>query len=355
MPKFRYVEKVGIILPPAPTPWEMHRTLVCLVACTYAPSQLPLDSAQVDQPDNIQDFCSATDPRTVPVAIVATPEAGERPYLDVLEPAQTSIDVQVYLMGYGGILDQLLAKARAGVTVRVILDRAKIDTNQKYYDMLVAAGAEVKWSDPRFVFQHSKFILVDNKVFVISTGNFSKTYSIELERNFVATVRDPADVADLVTLFETDWQAGTLAMPCTRLVVSPINARERILDLIASAQSTLEIESMQFGDSAVREAVKQRVMAGVSVRALLADANWITANTYAADYLETLGVPVKWIPHLHTKVVVADGAHAYVGSENLSTNSLDNNREVGVIVTDTSSTAPLMTTFETDWAAGTSF
>ena len=142
-----------------------------------------------------------------PIAVVATPEAGEQPYLDALAAAQTSIDVEIYLMGYGGILDQLEAKARAGVAVRVILDQSKIDTNQKYFDVLAAAGAEVKWSDPRFVYQHSKFILVDGQVAVISTGNYSKTYSIELERNFVATDRDPADLADLAALFEADWQA----------------------------------------------------------------------------------------------------------------------------------------------------
>ena len=63
----------------------------------------------------------------------------------------------------------------------------------------------------------------------------------------------------------------------------------------------------------------------------------------------------RWIPHLHTKVIVADGALAYLGSENLSGTSLDHNREVGVIVTDPVSIMPLATTFETDWAAGTAF
>jgi phosphatidylserine/phosphatidylglycerophosphate/cardiolipin synthase-like enzyme len=330
--------------------------LVCLVACAKPAGAPPGVDSQVTVPDSDQpDFCNATDPRPEPIAVAPTPEAGEQPYLDVLATAQHSIEVEVYLMGYGGILDQLLAKAQAGVNVRVILDRSKSDTNQKYFDMLVAANAQVKWSDPRFVYQHSKFILVDDKAVLISTGNFSKSYSIELERNFVATDHDPADIADVAALFEADWQASTLTMPCTRLIVAPINARARILALIESAQSTLTIESMQFGDPAVREAVKARVLAGVEVRALIADANWISANTYAAAFLKDLNVEVKWIPHLHTKVIVADGARAYLGSENLSTNSLDNNRELGVIVTDATSVAPLTTTFETDWAAGTSF
>ncbi|HEY5923763.1 MAG TPA: phospholipase D-like domain-containing protein [Kofleriaceae bacterium] len=328
-------------------------------ACTRSsdPADVTPDGKADGTDADTRDFCNATDPRDVPIEVVATPEAGEAPYLSALEDAQTSIDLQVYLMGYGGILDQLEAKAQTGVAVRVILDRAKIDTNQKYFDQLTLAGVQVKWSDDFFVFQHSKFFIVDGEVAVISTGNYSKSFSIERERNHVATDRDPADLADLRAMFEADWAGtgSTFKMPCTRLIVAPINARERIIDLIESAQSTLEIESMQFADPAVREAVKARALAGVATRVMLADANWITANAYAAQFLEDLSVPVKWMPHMHTKVIVVDGARAYLGSENLSSNSLDNNREVGVIVTDPSELAPLTATFETDWAAGTAF
>lgn len=301
------------------------------------------------------DYCNATDPREAAIVVSPTPESGEAPYVNALATATSSIDVAVYLMGYGGILDTLKSKAQAGVKVRVILDEGKKDTNQKYFDQLVAAGAEVKWSDPKFSYFHAKFFVVDNKVAVFSTGNYSKSYSIDLERNFAATDSDPADVDDLVTLFEADWKAEAPVMTCTRMVVSPINARQRILDVINGAKQTLEIESMQFADYGVRNAVKARIEAGVQVRALLADANWIDANASAATFLKGLGVTVKWIPHLHTKVMVADGKVAYVGSENFSQTSLDKNREVGAILVEESSIAPLRTTFEKDWAVGTEF
>ena len=306
-------------------------------------------------PAPVDDYCNATDPRTVPIAIAATPEAGEAPYLEALAGAQTSIDVAIYLMGSGGILDQLEAKARAGVAVRVILDQHKIATNQKYYDRLVAAGAQAKWSSPEFAFFHAKFFVVDRAAAVMSTGNYSKSFSIELERNFVATDRDPADVADLGALFEADWTGQAAILPCTRMVIAPINARDRILAVIASANTTLEIESMQFADPGVRDAVRARAAAGVRVRALLADPDWIDANADAAGFLAGLGVPVKHIPHLHTKAIVADGTVAYVGSENLSYTSLESNREVGVVVVESYSVAPVTTTFELDWAAGVDF
>ena len=331
--------------------------LALVASCT--PAAHPGSTAEVDAPleadaaPALPDFCNATDPRAVPVTVVATPEAGEQPYIDALAQARTKIRVEIYEMGYGAILDQLVAKLGAGVAVEIIFDQSAKSVNQKYYDQLAAAGAQVKWSDPAFMYQHAKFIVVDDVTSVMSTGNFSRTYSILLERNFVATDSDRADVADLIALFDADWQGVAPAMACTRLVIAPINARARILDVIDGATSTLTIESMQFADTAVREAVKARVAAGVAVRVMIADTAWVTSNTSAVAFLKGLGLTVKSIPHLHTKVIVADGTAAYLGSENLSQTSLDHNREVGLIVTDAASIAPLATTFEADWAAGT--
>jgi len=297
--------------------------------------------------------CEATSPRSVATAVYALPEAGEQPFLETLGRAQSSIRVMVYLMGYGGILDALQAKARAGVTVQVILDQGKTDTNQKYYDLLTAAGAAVRWSDPQFPYMHAKTIVVDGVEAVVSTGNFSKTYSIDLERNFVARVADPDDVATLVALFDADWDRLTPALDCTRLLVSPINARERLLALIDSATTTLIIESMQFADAEVRSHVAARQAAGVAVRAILADAAWIDANVEGAAYLAARGIEARSIPHCHVKALVADGVRAYLGSENLSQTSLSRNREVGLVVTEPDAVRVVTDTFERDWAVGT--
>jgi hypothetical protein len=96
---------------------------LCLLvgACGASASPVQGDDVEVDgstivDATPLQDFCNATDPRTVPVTIAATPEAGEAPYLEALAGAQHSISVEIYLMGYGGILDQLVAKAQATLT-----------------------------------------------------------------------------------------------------------------------------------------------------------------------------------------------------------------------------------------------
>jgi phosphatidylserine/phosphatidylglycerophosphate/cardiolipin synthase-like enzyme len=53
---------------------------------------------------------------------------------------------------------------------------------------------------------------------------------------------------------------------------------------------------------------------------------------------------------MHAKIIIVDGRIAFVGSENISAQSLDQNRELGIIVSDSSVLDKLQTTFQSDWA-----
>jgi phosphatidylserine/phosphatidylglycerophosphate/cardiolipin synthase-like enzyme len=300
--------------------------------------------------------CAATDLRCPSVAMFAEPDALEAPFVEVISKADHSIRVMIYLMGYGGILDALKAKATEGKSVRVILDQGQKSINQKYFDALVAAGAEVKWSDPKFSYMHAKTFVVDEKAMVVSTGNYLQS-NLQSERNYVMQDRDADDVASMVALFDADWQQTEPDLSCTRLVVSPVNARDRLEALIKGANSTLLVESMQLADDGVRNAIAARKAAGVDVRVILADPAWIDANTDAAAFLASNGIPARYLksPKVHVKSIVADQARVYAGSVNLSWTSLTKNREVGLIESDPAAVKVVSDTFEADWAVATPF
>ena len=320
---------------------------------------LPADAAALDTGTDAgppPDVCDPLAPRAVPARVYALPEAGEAPYVDVLQTATTDIRVTAYLMGYGVILDTLTAKAKAGVTVRVILDQGQ-DANKKYYEALTQAGIECKWSDPKFSYYHPKFMVVDGARATVSTGNYSKAYSVEKERNFVAQIDDPSDVADLITIFDADWAGTAPNVDCTRLLVSPDNSKERLLAFIDSAQTSIDIESMQLAEKDMRDHIAKRKAAGVAVRAVLAAPSWIDANADAAKFLASHGIEARWMskPGVHVKAIVVDGTRAYLGSQNFSWTSLTKNREVGVLLTEPDAVKVMSTTFEKDWAASTKF
>jgi phosphatidylserine/phosphatidylglycerophosphate/cardiolipin synthase-like enzyme len=351
----------------------MKRTLAlaysiswALAGCTADNVQPPTDDTgpadmatnpEVDLSGYTLPSCNDTDPRASAVEMSVLPDDGEAVYVNVLSRAQKSIRMMIYEMGFGGVYDTVIAKAKAGVQVQVIFDQAQKSVNQKYSDAFAAAGAQVLWSDPSFTYMHAKTFVVDDKEAVISTGNFSKKYSVDIERNFVAHITDAADVATMVSLFEADWNRRSPDLSCTRLIVSPVNSNQRVLDFIYSAKTSLDIEQMQFADTDVRLAVAQRKQAGVTVRAILAAPSWITANTDAANFLKGQNIPVKWMtnPNVHVKALVVDGTWVYVGSENLSWTSLNNNREVGLLTSDAAAVKVVTDTFSHDWGAATDF
>lgn len=301
--------------------------------------------------------CKETDPRSVPITIATLPDEGEAPFVDAIQSATQSIHVMVYQMGYGGILDAITAKAKAGIDVKVILDGVtQKSVNDKYKTALEAAGAQVHWSDPQFSYMHAKVIVIDDARAIVSTGNYLKSFLLK-ERNFAADDRDPQDVADLSALFDADWAQKAPDLSCTRLIVSPVNAKSRIVSLIQSAQKSVLVESMQLADYQVRDALAQKRASGVDVRVLVAAPSWIDANMDAGTVMKSKNVDIRWLdaPSVHVKAIVIDSDRAYMGSENLSSTSLTKNREVGLVVTDLPAVTEMKQTMEADFAKGTSF
>jgi phosphatidylserine/phosphatidylglycerophosphate/cardiolipin synthase-like enzyme len=355
-------------------PWKLIAPLLALAGCSSsadgasdggaAASEAghtavdagPSDAAQDAHPESAAPACNATDARSTPLTMSVQPDDGEQPFVDALTPAKASIRVMIYDLATSQILTLLEQKAMAGVKVQAILDQTQMEFDQAAYTALQAAGAQVQWSNPKFAFTHAKTIVVDEKVGVISSGNFDDA-DIMGNRDYTMFDTDPQDVADLVKIFDSDWANVTPDLSCTRLVVSPVNSRARILAVINSAQKTLDIESLEFGDSQVQAAVTAKQKAGVTVRLLLSDPGFYSGITTAVSQMTRAGVTPRDLvmPNLHLKWICADGTSAYVGSENLSSNSLDNNREVGLVTSQPDIIATMEKTFSADWASSTSY
>ena len=105
--------------------------------------------------------------------------------------------------------------------------------------------------------------------------------------------------------------------------------------------------------AAIEDALAAAARRGVTVRVVMtADSEYTSAlRSLAAD-----GVRVRLYPdsatalYIHAKLVLADGARAFVGSQNFSTASLEYNRELGVVTTQAAVIAPLEATFNGDFA-----
>lgn len=147
-------------------------------------------------------------------------------------------------------------------------------------------------------------------------------------------------------LFRADWDRLPVALHDANLLISPSNARHKLLTMIAAARRELDVYEEEIADSGVERALIGAHKRRVRVRFLLA---W-GASPKDALLLARSGVEVRELrsPYVHAKLVEVDGREAFVGSENLSAISLDRNRELGVLIRGPQ-LARMVQTFDADW------
>jgi phosphatidylserine/phosphatidylglycerophosphate/cardiolipin synthase-like enzyme len=268
-----------------------------------------------------------------------------------IDSAQSTLEVASYQLSRANVVSAIIDAHQRGVKTRVMVDGDQY-VNGKSKQQMLAAGVEVKNAPAEFEHGHAKLVIVDGVRATILSGNLND-YTMVTERNYGVIDTAWDDVADVRAIFERDWSGAALDLACTRLIVSPENARERIGGLIEGAKQKLDLSVMYISDKDTKAAVKARAAAGVPTRVLLAHPGWIEENAQTAQELQAAGIPAKYMGNLdlHAKLVIADGV-AYVGSTNMSWTSIEKNREVGVFVTEPGPAAKIQAQFEQDWGGG---
>ncbi|MFD4509545.1 phospholipase D-like domain-containing protein [Streptomyces sp. NPDC058457] len=282
---------------------------------------------------------------------------------DFINSATSSLDMTMYELEDTTAVNDLIALKNKGVTVRVVLDQAHKSANNSAYTSLTNAGVGVAWSSTSFVYTHQKTITVDATKSLVLTGNLTSQY-YSTGRDYGVFTDDTRDVAAIEKVFNADY-AGTSITPTDgdHLLWSPTDSRSRLLTVINAATKTLDVEELEFSDSTVVNAIVARAKAGVKVRVVLE-----TPADYSSEVssIKSAGGTVVGYSdpngfYIHAKAMVADYGlstqEVEAGSMNISSNSLSNNRELGIILTGTgvaqSVATTVETTFNSDYSGGT--
>ena len=174
-------------------------------------------------------------------------------------------------------------------------------------------------------------------------------------RKLVAVLPDlnQQDVQAVASIFDADWNRSTVQFNDSNLVVSPVNSRNVFVSLINNAHKTLLIEAEEMQDSSIEQALVNAAGHGVQVQVILpAPSGSSDSNSAGIQTIKQGGVQVKEDTklYMHAKMMVIDGQTGFVGSENISTASLDRNRELGIIIADQNVLTKLQQTFQQDWS-----
>lgn len=295
------------------------------------------------------------------VQVFVEPDAGESAITDAINAAQKSVWVEIYLLSDRRVIRALEDAANRGIDVRVMLEPHPFGSGgspTRTIDELNAAGIKAQATSPDFTLTHEKGMIIDSKAAYIMTSNFTRSalggYSNGLNnREYDIVDTNAQDVQAIIAIFNADWNHTTASFSDSNLVVSPVNSRADFTNLINSAHHTLLIEAEEMNDSAIEQTITSAAQRGVHVQVILPAPRSSSgdSNSQGITTIKQGGVQVREDSHLymHAKIIVVDGQEAFIGSENISAQSLDQNRELGIIVSDQGVLNTLQQTFQQDW------
>ncbi len=289
--------------------------------------------------------------------------------------------------------DLLIEKARAGVTVRLIVDGAgSSHLNDKFLRPLREAGAEVAWFNPvsvrwirtrRVDFRsHRKIVVCDGTVGFTGGMNIADYHTAELGPAYWRDTHvrlEGSVVLTLQRIFIEDWLFVTENLPVDTTALFPIrdasqSPARHIVQIVASGpdHASMTIHLTYFTaitratsrvwlttpyfvpDESFVTALCTAALRGVDVRLLLparGDSRLIdlAARSYMPELLAA-GVRVfEYLPRfVHAKTIVLDDDLAIVGTANLDNRSFRLNFELTALLYDRDLAAQLAAAFETD-------
>ncbi|MEZ0314183.1 MAG: phosphatidylserine/phosphatidylglycerophosphate/cardiolipin synthase family protein [Myxococcota bacterium] len=312
--------------------------------------------------------------------------------LEAMAEAKRSIVFESYIFASDAtgqrFLDVLIARARADVSVRIMVDGVgSWATDPNFWKPLIEAGGRVEYYQPIQPWRrrwgiwrrnHRKILVIDDVVGFIGGINIGDDYAPtswggKAWHDVHARVEGPV-VRELVRLFNRGWRNmtgehwnGSIAHAQRRgsttlqvlesALTRRYSVRRAYLRAIRKASRTIRIcNAYCIPDRHFRHALRDAVRRGVTVQLLVAGKTDVVAVRYASRALYARlmawGIEVyEWTDRvLHAKTAVIDGEWCTIGSYNIDARSLLHNLEANIACVDKRLGAAMDQTFERDIA-----
>lgn len=302
--------------------------------------------------DHVEECYRSLPPAPVATGVFVEPDDGRDPVLDEIRAAGCGIDVSMYLLSDDETIGELIAASARGVRVRVMLEEHPFGGGGGQDDVqsvLKDGGVEVKWSGSDIRFSHAKYMVVDRQITLILNQNLTNA-SFETNREFGSITTERHAVTHSQRIFDADWSGEPVDAIDGPLIVSPTSSRARYLALINGATVGIDFYAEVIRDPQIIAALSSAEARGVDVR-LIVNEGLDEEQQAAAVEMYAGGVEIRLASglYIHAKLMLIDGRVAIVGSQNFTATSLDQNRELAMVLENPALVSRCSDIFGRDW------
>jgi cardiolipin synthase len=313
------------------------------------------------------------------------------PMLEAIRQATRRISFESFIYSDGTVGDQftreLVAAAKRGVTVRVVLDAVGGELSRESETRLREAGVQVVWFNVLRPWTLEEANYRTHRKVLVADGDIGFTGGIGLADHWLGNAQSPEHWRDtqfkvvgpavraLEASFYENWlEAGGVSAPAldpeqpphdtgARSVVvwsnptgGASNVKLLYLLSLAGARRTIDIQSPYFIlDESTRWSLREARRRGVRIRVLtdgeITDAKPVKdASREGYQQLLEWGVEIhEYQPTMmHVKAMIVDGVWSVIGSANFDNRSFELNDELTVAVYDPELGRALTSDFEAD-------
>jgi len=259
--------------------------------------------------------------------------SGKTAILNELFNANNEVLINMYGFTDFDFIPALVNLEKQGVEIKMILEEAPYQAETENFDirsMLKNYGIKVRWARSELFLDHAKYIVIDNTKAIVLTGNFTYS-SFTKNREFGLITTDKDKVATLRNLFYADFNRTEFSNDNDNVLISPIDSRIKIENALRSATKSIKIWEQTVEAPEIVNILKEQKAKGVEVKVLM-------PASYASDLAKSLGDSVLALPnpYIHAKTFIIDDKFAYIGSNNFTAPSLDNEREAALFTSNKS-------------------
>jgi len=249
--------------------------------------------------------------------LVLAPAARRDAVVQLIRSAGRTLTMSMFRCDDFSIVDELAAAVKRGVQVRILITQRARGWREKLKDLtalLRSLGADVRPYESPVVKYHAKYMVADEGPALVTSLNFTRK-CFESTCDFLVFTDDSQVVTSLKELFEKDCEPGPAvlpAVPMERLIIGPDNSRQRLIELISNANSSIRIIDHRVTDPQIIALLAEKQRQGTLVQ--------IVGSTRTDGLI------------CHGRMILLDEKTGIIGSIHLSHPSLDLRREVAIIV-----------------------
>lgn len=123
--------------------------------------------------------------------------------IELIKTSQNQIQAVVYKFEVQSMLDALIKAHKRGVKIQIIVDAKEAKKNKSLVKLAKEKGVKIrKWRHGK---QHAKFTIIDEKIVITGSFNWTKTAKKE-NLELIVLHDDKATVDSFVFLFEDLWK-----------------------------------------------------------------------------------------------------------------------------------------------------